>query len=122
MVLILPIAFSIGQILNLILLWVSFDKKFCCFSDILWRSIFHTTSSSIIMGYVAYQMLKVFDDVFDLNTTLGVFSQGFFSGIIGIFAGIIILILIGNEEIKTVGKTLHSKFWRTKIVAVEEEL
>ncbi len=121
-VLILPIAFSLGQILNLILLWISFDKRFCCFSDVLWRSIFHTTSSSIIMGYVTYLLLQVFDDVFDLNTTLGIFSQGFFSGIIGIFAGILVLILIGNEEIKTVGKTLHSKFWRSKIVAVEEEL
>lgn len=121
-VLILPIAFSLGQMLNLIMLWNSFDKKFSCFSDTLWRSIFHTTSSSIIMGYTAYAMLQVFDDVFDLNTTLGVFSQGFFAGIIGIFAGIITLILIGNEEIKTVGKTLHSKFWKTKIVAVEEEL
>lgn len=121
-VLILPIAFSLGQFLNLIMLWTSFDKRFSCFSDILWRSIFHTTSSSIIMGYVAYVMLKVFDDVFDLNTTLGVFSQGLFSGLIGIIAGVLVLILIGNEEIRIVGKTLHSKFWKTKIVAVEEEL
>lgn len=122
MVLILPIAFSIGQILNLVLLWASFDKKFCCFSDILWRSIFHTTASSIIMGYTTYQMLKVFDDVFDINTTIGIFSQGFYSGIIGIFVGVMVLILMGNQEIKTVGKTLHSRFWKSKVVMVEEEL
>lgn len=122
MVLILPIAFSIGQILNLVLLWASFDKKFCCFSDILWRSIFHTTASSIIMGYTTYQMLKIFDDVFDINTTIGIFSQGFYSGIIGIFVGVTVLILMGNQEIKTVGKTLHSRFWKSKVVMVEEEL
>ncbi|MFA7193409.1 MAG: lipid II flippase MurJ [Candidatus Paceibacterota bacterium] len=122
MVLILPIAFSIGQILNLVLLWASFDKKFCCFSDILWQSIFHTTASSIIMGYTTYQMLKVFDDVFDINTTIGIFSQGFYSGIIGIFVGVMVLILMGNQEIKTVGKTLHSRFWKSKVVMVEEEL
>lgn len=121
MVLILPIAFSIGQILNLVLLWASFDKKFCCFSDILWRSIFHTTASSIIMSYTAYLMLRVFDDVFNINTTLGIFAQGFFSGIIGIFVGVLVLIIIGNQEIKTVGKTLHSKFWKVKGVVVEEE-
>lgn len=122
MVLILPIAFSIGQILNLVLLWASFDKKFACFSDVLWRSIFHTTASSLIMGYTTYQMLKIFDDVFDINTTLGIFSQGFLSGIIGIFIGILVLIFIGNEEIKVVGKTLHSRFWKAKVVMVEEEL
>lgn len=122
MVLILPIAFSIGQVLNLILLWASFDKKFSCFSDILWRSIFHATASSIIMGYVAYLMLRIFDDVFNMETTLGVFSQGFLSGIIGIFVGIMVLILVDNHEIKVVGKTLHSKFWKAKAVIVEEEV
>ena len=121
MVLILPIAFSIGQILNLILLWASFDKKFSCFSDTLWRSIFHTTAASIIMGHVAYLMLRVFDDVFNMNTTLGIFAQGFFSGIIGIVAGILVLIIVDNQEIKTVGKTLHSRFWKVSGVVVEEE-
>jgi putative peptidoglycan lipid II flippase len=122
MVLILPIAFSLGQILNLIMLWMSFDKKFKCFSDALWRSIFHTTASSIIMGYTAYLMLRVFDDVFDINTTLGIFSQGLLSGLIGIFVGVTVLVIIGNNEIKVVGKTLHSKFWKTKVVIVEEEM
>ncbi len=121
MVLILPIAFSIGQILNLILLWASFDKKFACFSDVLWRSIFHTTASSIIMGYTAYLMLRIFDDVFSMDTTLGVFAQGFFSGIIGIAVGILVLVFLGNHEIKIVGQTLHSKFWKVKGVVVEEE-
>lgn len=122
MVLILPIAFSLGQVLNLIMLWMSFDKKFDCFSDSLWRSIFHTTASSIIMGYVAYLMLRVFDDVFDINTTFGIFSQGLLSGLIGIFVAILVLIVMDNSEIKVVGKTLHSKFWKTKVVIVEEEM
>ena len=73
------------------------------------------------MGYTAYLMLRVFDDVFCLNTTLGVFAQGFFSGIIGIFVGVLILIILGNHEIKIVGQTLHSKFWKVKGVVVEEE-
>ncbi len=122
MVLILPIAFSLGQILNLIMLWSSFDRKFCCFSDILWRSIFHTTASSIVMGFVTYYMLRVFDDIFNMSTTAGVFAQGFFSGIFGILVGILVLIILDNQEIKTVGKTLHSRFWKAKVVVVEEEV
>lgn len=122
MVLILPIAFSIGQILNMILLWSSFDKKFSCFSNTLWRSIFHTTSASIVMGYTSYLMLKIFDDVFDINTTIGIFSQGLLSGIVGIIVGIIILVVIDNQEIKVVGRTLHSRFWKVKDgVIVEDE-
>lgn len=123
MVLVLPLAFSIGQILYALLLWVSFDRRFKCFSDTLWKSIFHSTAASIIMGMVAYGMLQVLDDVLDLNTLVGIFSQGALAGLTGIVAGILILILLDNEEIRTVGRTLHTKFWKkAQLVAVEEEL
>lgn len=121
MVLVLPLAFSIGQLCNALLLWTSFDRQFKCFSDTMWRSIFHTTSASIIMGVVTYGMLQVLDDVFDLNTLVGIFSQGALAGITGIFVGIFILIIMGNEEIHTVGRTLHSRFWKkAKLVAAED--
>lgn len=121
-VLVLPLAFSLGQILYAIMLWTSFDKKFKCFSDILWHSIFHTVSSSVVIGFVSYIMLQLLDDVFNLNTLVGVFSQGFIAGITGILAGGLTLILMGNEEIKTVSKTLHSKIFKAKIVVIDDGL
>jgi hypothetical protein len=75
----------------------------------------------MIMGMVSYGMLQILDDVFDLNTFLGIFAQGFFAGMTGIFAGILLLVFIKNEEIHTVWKTLHSKIWKARFVVVKEE-
>jgi putative peptidoglycan lipid II flippase len=119
-VLVLPLAFSMGQILYILMLWISFDKKFKCFSNVLQETVFHSVFSSLIIGIVTYFMLQIFDDIFDLNTLVGVFNQGFFSGIIGILAGMIVLIAIGNKEIRTVGKTLHSKVWKAKVFVLGE--
>jgi putative peptidoglycan lipid II flippase len=122
-VLVLPLAFSIGQIAYACMLWFSFDRQYKCFSDTLWKTIFHTTTASVIMGAVAYGMLQVFDDMFDLNTLTGIFSQGALAGVVGIVAGCVTLVLLKNEEIMTVGKTLHTKFWkRAHLVAIEEDL
>jgi putative peptidoglycan lipid II flippase len=124
-VLVLPLAFSIGQISYALMLWFSFSRRFKCFTVALWKSIFHTVVASISMGIVAYVMLQVLDDVFDINTLLGIFSQGAIAGVAGIVAGILVLVVIKNEEVHTVGRTLHSKFWKKAeivVVEVEEEL
>jgi predicted lipid-binding transport protein (Tim44 family) len=52
---------------------------------------------------------------------MGVFAQGLFSGLIGIFFGLIVLIIIGNVEIREVVKTLSSKIWKVKPVVVGQE-
>ena len=69
------------------------------------------------MGIVSYFSLNVFALVFDLNTVIGIFMQGFISGILGIAAGIISLILIKNNEIQAVHNTLKSNFSKIKIFA-----
>lgn len=122
-ILVLPLAFSIGMILNAVVLWVSFEKDFGCINTCLKRPFFHSLIASLVIGYFSYTGLQIFDNVFDLETTLGVFAQGFFSGMIGLFFGLIILIVIGNSEIKEVWKTLSSKVWKVKpIVTGQEEL
>lgn len=50
------------------------------------------------MGYVAYLMLRVLEPIFDINTSLGVFLQGFIAGIAGLFTGAVFLWLIKNPE------------------------
>jgi len=118
-ILMLPLAYSIGQIANAILLWVSFSKKYKCFDGELWETIFHLTGASLIAGYVTFGALRVLDDVFDLDTLIGIFSQGFIAGIAGIAVGATVLVILGNQEIRTVWKTLHKKIWKSKFVGGE---
>lgn len=118
-VLMLPLAFSLGQILNAALLWFSFDKQYGCLSRELWRTAVHSLAASVVAGYVSFGMLRILDDVFNLETLIGVFMQGFVSGILGLSVAAIILYMIGNREIRIVWETLHKKIWRTRFIGGE---
>ncbi len=118
-VLMLPLGYTLAVFVNCILLWFYFGKEFSGFTKALRRTIFQSFSASIIMGAVAYLGLNLFDNVFNLNTVFGIFMQGFLAGILGIIAGVIILNLLNNQEIKEIWKTLHHKIWRAKPLPVD---
>ncbi len=121
-VLMLPLGFSIGVLFNLVVHWVGFNKHFPSFSSKVLRTLFEVTGASIIMGYVSYGFLNVFDDVFDINTLQGIFLQGFLSGIIGIFIATLVLYLLGSKELNEVWTTLHKKIWKAKVVVPDAGL
>ena len=80
----------------------------------------HSFYSAVVIGFVAHQSLRVFDNVFDINTFWGIFSQGFLSGLIGITAGVILLKFLGNKEVKEISKSLRRKFWKQKPIAPDQ--
>lgn len=120
-VLLLSLAFTVGSILNFILLAVIFMRDFGSFWTHLSKMATQTIFSSVIIGFVAYALLQVFATVFDQTSGLGIFLQGFFAGIGGIIAGVSALVLVNNDEVREVWATLHSKIWKAKVVAVPEE-
>src|SRR3989344_988324 len=120
-VLMLPLGFSVAQLVNAAIYWFYFARRFPTFSPVVSRTFFEIFSTSVIMGFVAYRSLNVFDKIFDLNTLSGIFFQGFLSGLIGIAVGLAVLILLKNKEIKEVWATLHHKIWKAKIIAPEPE-
>jgi hypothetical protein len=74
------------------------------------------------MGFVTYRLLAVFDHVFNINTLIGIFFQGFFSGILGISVGVGVLYLLGNAELGEVWGTLHKKIWKAKVIGPDAEM
>lgn len=118
-VLMLPLAFSLASILNIVWLWRIFEIDFPGFGQTLRRTFFQTFSASIVMGYVAYFGLNIFQNVFNLSTGLGIFLQGFFAGICGILVCVIVLWGLKNEEVMEISKTLHHKIWGVKAIAPE---
>jgi hypothetical protein len=52
---------------------------------------------------------------------MGVFLQGFISGIFGIISAIIVLYLLKSEELKDLIETLKTKFWKAKVIAPAQE-
>lgn len=120
-VIMLPLAFTLGMILNAVLLWVFFQRDFGNFAREISRSFFDSLFASFAMGFVAYEFLQVFADVFDKNTFLGIFFQGFFSGTLGIVAGILILYFLKNREFETVKAGFAKKFWNSHPVVPGQE-
>jgi len=116
-VLMLALGFSIAQLLNCAILWFLFERDFKGFSVPLFKTLFQSFSASVIMGFVAYVGLNIFDDIFNINTVAGIFLQGLCSGLLGIFAGVLVLKILKSVEFEETVKTLHKKFWKVRPIA-----
>lgn len=128
-ILMLPLAFSLGTLVNLFLLWFVFTRDF---SGTLRSAALekeytalsltsgHSFSASILAGFTAFQALHVLDDVFDINTFWGIFAQGFLSGVLGIIAWLLILMILKNQELKEITRAIPHRFWRKRPVAPDQ--
>lgn len=117
----LPIAYATGSIINFFLIWFLFKKDFIKEQNLgILKTFYQSVLGAITMGTVAYFLLDVFDGVFNINTGLGIFLQGFVSGIIGIIFGVIVLVILKNHELLDLIKALKNKFWRNRVIAPEQ--
>ncbi len=122
-VLMLPLAYSVGTILNFILHWIYVKKDFMPTESFISKTFFQSLGASFFIGLVAYLGLNIFSPIFGTTTGWGVFFQGFISGILGILAGVLVLYLLKSEELKDLFEALKTKFWRTKVlISPQEEL
>lgn len=119
-ILMLPLGYSLAVLINATIFWFAFQRDFDSFSNSLSIVFFQSLSAAVALGFVSYQFLGLLDNVFDINTFWGIFSQGFFSGIAGIIACIIMFKLLGSRELSEVWESLHRKFWKAQTVASEQ--
>lgn len=120
-ILMLPLAYSIGTIVNFFLLWFIFKRDFCgSVTTEISRTFLQSAAASFFIGFVAYEMLNILAPVFDLDTFVGIFLQGFLSGIAGILAGIILLIALKNTEFKEIQSMLGKKLIKVPLIAEEQ--
>lgn len=121
-VLMLPLGFSLGTILNSVILWLAFEREFSGFSRGVVRALFEGIGAACIMGTMTYAGLNVFAGFFDLNTLVGIFMQGFLSGVLGIIAAVFVLMALNSRELFQIYKVLHSRFWKAKVIATDPEI
>lgn len=120
-ILMLPLAYSIGTILNFILHWIFVKKDFMDGESFIAKTFFQSLGASFLIGFISYLGLNAFSSIFGTTTFLGVFLQGFISGTLGIAAGILVLYLLKNEELLDLIKAFKTKFWRAKIIVPSQE-
>lgn len=122
-VLMLPLGFSIGQIVNAILLWVYFHKTY---RDLprahdISRTLFHTVGAGILAATGIYLVLAIVGVGVDQARFMGVLLQGVLSGLFGILLYAGILIALKNEDIMLFIETVKSKFWKVKTIVPEQQ-
>jgi len=114
----LPLAYAMGSILNFFSIWILFKKDFLTESKIKISTCFvESLVGAVTMGIISYLFLGIFDGIFNINTGMGIFLQGFLSGVLGIIFGIFVLILLKNKELGDIINAVKNKFWYKNIVA-----
>lgn len=120
-ILMLPLAFSIGSLLNAGLLWGMFSRDFKFAGSALARPLFQSSAAGILAGFAAYHVLQLLDDVVDIDTFAGIFIQGLSAGLFGVIAGVLLLIVLRNREIEEIKHALMSRFKKATPIAAEPE-
>lgn len=119
-VLALPLGYSLAALLNVTSFWIFFERDFSRLGRALRRSFLQIFAASIVAGFAAYRILQVFGEIFDLDTFLGIFTQGFLGGVGGVAVWVIVLVVLKNDELHEVLMTLRGKIFKAKTVAAEE--
>lgn len=117
-ILMLPLGYSVGTILNYYALWMLFKKDFLKNGEgkPLRATLFQGFCAAVLLGTMTYGMLSITGSMFEIDTTFELLAQGAFSGIIGILVGGVILGLLGSEELKVVLAALRKKIWKTQTI------
>jgi len=117
----LPLAFSLGMIANSILLFLLFQKEFGDVWQNARKTFFEVLGASLLMGVTAYFVLNFLDNIFDINTFAGIFSQGALSALAGGLVWFGVLKALKNKELEEITNAIFAKFWKTSVIAPEPE-
>ncbi len=120
-ILMLPLAFSIGNIVNFIILWISFKRDLLKGTGFSFQTTFiKSLTASFLIGLTSYISLSFFGLFFDLDSFYGVFFQGLFSGVIGILVGGLFLWLIRSAEFERILSAFIRRLNRDKGTVLEQ--
>ncbi|MFH1978883.1 MAG: lipid II flippase MurJ [Patescibacteria group bacterium] len=120
-VLALPLAFSIGSVLNFLLLYVYFGREFSSISKYVKTGVFQMILTSIVAGLVAYFASMFLSCIFNLDTFLGIFGQGFLAGVLALVFGFYFLRFLKNKELEELVSSLTRKFSKSHVIKTEPE-
>jgi putative peptidoglycan lipid II flippase len=121
-VLMLPLAYSVGTIINFMLHLFFVKRDFMNKESFINKTFFQSLGASFILSLVSYLSLNILSPIFGTTTFLGVFLQGFIAGMFGIMVAVLVLYLLKSEELMELIKTLRTKFWKVKIIPPSQEV
>lgn len=119
--LMLPLAFVIGLMINVVIIWVLFERDHGKFFSTIYDTVYQSLATALLVGTSAYYALTAVQGFFDTQTFSGIALQGCIAGGLGIAAGILLLTIFNNRELNELASALQKKIGRRKLVLPEPE-
>lgn len=117
----LPLAFSLGMIINAVWLFWAFQKEFGMIWPAVRTTFFDSLKGSLVMAAVCYFVLNILDGFLNTKKFWGIASQGLIAGVVGLTVLFFVLIWLKNKELDELIKAARHKFWKTQVVVPEPE-
>ena len=105
-ILFVALAASLGQIFLLVLSLVALRSAAPGLASALVRPLIDGLAAAAVGGAAAYGVLAILGGIAPLTSLAAVFTQGFIAGMVGLTASALTLYLLGNEEIRIIGRAL----------------
>jgi putative peptidoglycan lipid II flippase len=117
----LPFAFSIGQIVNALLLWIALRKAGLKKTIALKRGALQYLSVSVLAAVAAYIVLAVSGVGVNNQTFIGVFTQAALASLVGFGVYGCVMYTLRDSEMLQFLEAVKSKFWKQKEVPIVPE-
>jgi putative peptidoglycan lipid II flippase len=113
----LALAFSVSSIFNLILLWVVLRLRVGYLYELpIIRSLYKISLAAMAMGLVVQGSKYIIEPFLNMQTFLGIFSQGLFAGGLGLVVYCLICLILRSPEMlnfkASVQRRLFKKYYK----------
>jgi putative peptidoglycan lipid II flippase len=118
----LAMAFSLGSVVNFSLLWIFLRIKFGPLDEgNITKSVSKISLAALLMAFVIQAMKFVIEPHVDMQTFLGVFTQGFGAGSAGLLVFAAVALMLGSREMSALRDAIKHKIFRIKPPIIDEE-
>ena len=121
-VLTLPLGFTIGIFIQVILMIFFLRRTFNLSFGILRHQIAVATLAAIMGGLFAYGTLNFVVEGVNQDTFLGIFIQGLSAGIVGMVGVVATYYVLGSPELREIHRSFRTKLFRTDVVAPQPDV
>lgn len=118
-VLMLPLAYSVGTLLNAWLHWVDLRKNYLTSSGGITKTFLQVAAASIALGATSYAVLNVLAPYAQLRTFWSVLLDGGLATVSGVLVAILVLYAFKNEQFLEFYSALRQKFWKAKLADLD---
>jgi len=117
----LGMAYSISAIVQMIILWIPLRKRLGSLDEgRIFKTIITLLSAGLVAAFVTQALKQLLDIYLNIDTVLGIFTQGFVAGTVGLFVYALTALLLKSQEMTVFISALRRKL--IKKVKVEEEI